>query len=278
MSCRTEMNVLRIVALVLFAQPAFSAFEPVTQGSTVVALGGTAVARRDDLWGSLVNPAQLPSLTEAAVGFYHAPQPFGLSELARSSVVAAMPTGWGTLGAAASRFGFALYNESVFSLSYGVNATDRLSFGVTVDYDLLVIRNYGRGSTIGVDAGIIVGLGHNFSWGFSALNLNAPAIGESNEKLPQVVMTGLRYRPFQAGAMEIDLQKDVRYSPELHIGAEYTILDVLSLRGGAASELSAYSAGVGIAIGPVQADYAVVSHLDLGLSHTFSVTIRLAFL
>ena len=64
---------------------------------------------------------------------------------------------------------------------------------------------------------------------------------------------------FSAGAL----------SGETHVGIEYTIKNTVSLRGGMDTER--FTAGAGLSIGPVAADYAYQSHDGLGESHRISL-------
>jgi len=62
------------------------------------------------------------------------------------------------------------------------------------------------------------------------------------------------------------------FSGETHLGLEYTIKNTLSLRGGL--DTDRFTAGAGLKIGPVQADYAFQAHQGLGESHRISLSCR----
>lgn len=51
-------------------------------------------------------------------------------------------------------------------------------------------------------------------------------------------------------------------------------MDFLILRIGVSSEPDTYSGGFGIVYNFIQADYAVSSHPDLGLTHQFGLIVR----
>jgi len=59
------------------------------------------------------------------------------------------------------------------------------------------------------------------------------------------------------------------FSGETHLGLEYTIKNTLSLRGGL--DTDRFTAGAGLRIGPVEADYAFQAHQGLGESHRISL-------
>lgn len=54
-----------------------------------------------------------------------------------------------------------------------------------------------------------------------------------------------------------------------HVGLEWTIRNIVSLRGGMDDDRLSY--GAGLAIGPIGLDYAFVGHDDLGATHRISV-------
>ena len=269
------MNLLLAVMFLCVVPSAFGAFEKTSQGSTSTGMGGASVALAENPWGAYSNPGVLPTLSKRVVSFFYVPQPFGLKELARGSFSYVEATTLGTLGITGSRFGFELYREVVLGISYARTLDDRFSAGVTLNYFSLTIQNYGSNKTFGVDAGFLVRVSENVQWGFAAFNLNAPTIGSTKEKLPQVYATGLQYSPISEASLSVDIVKDIRYPTELHMGIEYTILGAVDIRGGTASEPSLYTAGAGIHYMFFHFDYAFSVHQDLGATHSFSLSLFL---
>ena len=269
----------RIVLVLLILcqiQPVFGAFERTTRGSRPIAMGGASVATVNNPWAAFSNPAALQTIPQRTVSFFYSPQPFGLSELARGSFSYVEPTSVGTFAGSASRYGFELYREIILGISYGMNVTDRFAVGLHVNYYSLSIQNYGNDGTIGVDAGFLVEVTDDIRWGFAGLNLNAPTIGEAKEKLPQVYSTGISYMPIREATLVLDIVKDIRYPAELHIGIEYSMFDIVDIRGGTSSDPSTLNAGMGLHYSFVQLDYAFSAHVDLGMTHYFSLSLLLS--
>ena len=146
--------------------------------------------------------------------------------------------------------------------------------GVTVNYYSLSIQNYGSASAIGLDVGLLIDIADNVTWGFAAMNVNAPRIGSAKEKLPQVLSTGLVYCPIKGGTISASVIKDVHFPVELHIGVEYGVLDVIALRAGTTSDPSTLNAGIGIEYSLAKLDYAFTSHTELGITHQFSLSLN----
>ena len=267
-----------LVSFVSYVQMTQAAFERVPLGSRSVGASGAVLALERDSWSGTTNPGLLASVPQPVVSAFYSPVLFGIPDLGRYAFVVVEPTGFGAFSLSASRFGNDLLHETTVSLSYARNLTRRFRAGVAVEYDLLWIERYGTASCIGVTAGFEARLSDEFAWAAAIANINGPVLGAAREPLPQTISVGVRYQPIREGGIEMDLFKDLRYTAEVHIGLEYTLLEVLSLRGGTAGELGMYSAGLGVVVGPLQFDYAMSEHRELGPTHHVSLTVELGFL
>jgi hypothetical protein len=252
-----------------------AAFEQGNQGSRSAAMGNSLVAVSGEEWSAFVNPAVLKTISERTVSLFYAPQPFELKELARAAASFVEPTGIGTFGLSASRYGFELYRETRIALSYAGDLATIVKGGVTINYYSLSIRNYGSASTFGVDLGLLVDVSDNIHWGFAASNLNAPTIGTAKEKLPQIFSTGISFNPIAEGTIAVSVVKDIRYSAEVHVGIEYAMMEMVALRAGTTSDPNTLNAGVGIWYSFAEFDYAFSSHSELGMTHQFSLSLKL---
>ena len=261
--------------LLLATHTAFCAFERTTQGGRSVGMGGATVAEQQNLWAAFSNPGTLASLDQRSLSIFYSPQPFDLKELARGSFSFVEPMSFGVFSLSGSRFGFELYREVTASVSFGRRLTDQLQVGVSVNYYSLAIQNYGSAAAFGIDAGILVHVADDVRWGVAALNMNAPTIGEAKERLPQVFSMGVGYSPIPEATISAELEKDIRYPTELHLGVEYTMFEALSVRGGVTGEPSTLNAGLGIRYSLFQLDYAFSEHPDLGMSHQLSLSLFL---
>lgn len=252
-----------------------AAFEHLARGAGGIAMGGASVAELASPWAAWSNPGALPTLTDRLLSLHYSPQPFGLKELAHGSFSYVEPTSVGIFAASGSRFGFELYREVDVQLSFGTDINDLFSAGVSVHYYHLSIERYGTAQTVGVDIGVLAHLADEIRWGFAAFNVNAPTIGIAKEKLPQTFVTGVSYSPIPEGTLVADIEKDIRYPAELHVGLQYKLLDLLALRAGTTGDPSVLSAGFGIHYSIVQLDYAFTSHAELGATHQVSLSLNL---
>ena len=258
----------------LWTQLSLAGFERRDQGARPIGMGGAFVGVADNAWAVIFNPAGISQLRGGEISAFYSPQPFGLTELSLASFVFVHPTPFGSFGVSGNRFGFELYREVSGTFSYANSYREVFSYGININYNSLTIKNYGSASVIGVDLGLLATITSGLRWGFFASNLNAPTIGQSKEKLPQVYASGISYVPLNGLLIAVDVVKDIRYAAFVRGGLEYKPVDVVSLRVGAGSNPTKFSSGLGIRYSYVQFDYALTTHQDLGLSHHFSVTVN----
>jgi hypothetical protein len=270
------MRFFLLTTFVLIAlHTAFSAFERTSQGARTEGIGGVSVALDGSLWSALSNPPCLVGVSERSLSLYYSPEPFGIKELARGSFSFVEPTDVGAFALSGSRFGFELYREVALTLSYATSLTDQFSVGGSVNYYSLSISEYGSAATVGLDLGVLLKVSDDIRWGAVAYSVNAPRIGEARERLPQVYATGVAYKPLAEATIAADLVKDIRFPAELHLGLEYTLLNMIDLRGGAASDPGSLNAGIGIRYEFINLDYAFANHTELGMTHQFSISLLL---
>lgn len=269
------MRIFVVVMLLGHGVHAFAAFERIASGARGAAMGGSLVALAGNEWCAFVNPAALRTIEQRTLSLFYAPQPFEMKELAFGAAAYVEPTSIGSFGLAATRWGFELYNETRLALSFAEEFVSGFYAGVNISYNALSIRNYGSASTLGVDVGLLMDVSESVRWGFGALNINAPTIGAAKEKLPQVFSTGVAFTPMPGASITASVMKDVRYPVELRIGLEYTLIEVLALRAGSTSDPNTLNAGLGVRVGFADFDYAFSSHSALGMTHQFSISLRL---
>lgn len=270
------MKKLFVILLCSVSQVSFSAFEHLQYGGRSAALGNSLVAMRGNEWSVFSNPALLSTISSRTLALSYVPQPYDLKELGRAALSYVEPSGIGSFCVSASRFGFSLYNETSASLSFASRIADLIIGGITARYYALSITHYGTASTFGIDIGFLLDLSDNVHWGFAAFNINAPTIGLSKEKLPQIFSTGIAFHPTVDAMLTANILKDVRYSVEFRFGVEYTLVDIIALRAGTTSDPNTLNAGIGVSYLFANVDYAFSSHPELGMSHQISLSLRLS--
>ncbi|HTR81949.1 MAG TPA: hypothetical protein VMM58_10000 [Bacteroidota bacterium] len=267
--------VRRLFILSVFFPPAlFSAFERTAQP---VALTGTAYANLygKDVGAFLLNPSAIAGVQSFYFNAFYSPSPFGLQQLANRGALVACPTGFIDAGLCVTSSGFSLYKEVTASASIARTYNGILSAGCTVNYDHLAISRYGSASVIGIDLGATVQVADEIRWGFSLLNVNRPSLAGSADELPEIYTTGISCEVIPTANISFALVKDVRFSPSVRAGAEFSPHEILQLRFGVSTEPSRYYAGIGIRLSVASFEYGVATHLALGLTHSIGISIGL---
>ena len=266
----TELQCILLFAAI-FVSPLHAAFENTTTGARPTAMAGAFVGLADSPDALFYNPAGIANLGYFSSSVFYT-RPYQLKELDMATGAAVLPFTSYVLGLAYKRFGRTPYQEHTAYISGATTIAARVQAGVTVKFFHLGIEKYGSASTFGIDIGFLAKLTRVIKWGVCAQNINRPTIGDCREQLPLFYATGISYTPHSKFIVSLDVSKDVRYDPSLHFGASFTPLPYTALRLGVQNAPSRISFGAGLIVGRLQIDYAVRTHIDLGVSHCFSIT------
>ena len=252
------------------------AFERQPESARMVAMGGAGVAVPGNAWGALANPASLAGLAGASGGIAIAPSPFGLTELSRSALVLAAP--WRRWGASIGllRSGYDLYRETTVGAALGCDAGMGVCLGGACTLNVLSIEGYGSGSCWGCDAGFLWTPAPGITMGACATGINAPRPGRSGEEIPRTASAGVALSGGSPLTLAFDVALDPRFPPELRLGGEYCVAGCVALRAGVSSDPSSLSAGVGLALAPLDVEYAFSRHQELGCTHRFGIALHLS--
>ncbi len=243
-------------------------------GAYPLSLGGAFAAARARAECIYFNPAGAAGAGGFAANLSYA-RLFGLPELGYASAAAIFPIGSFGVGGAVRTFGNEKYRENVLYLCGSAVPFKNLFLGLTCRYGSVNISGYGQAGTFILDTGVLADLSEDVSWGFAAKNVNYAKIGRSGEELPQILQAGISAKPVSSVTLLMDLYKDARFPLEFRSGIDYRLLPLLNLRVGFGSRPSRCAAGFGINLPIFQLDYAFNTHTDLGVSHEFSVGIKM---
>ncbi|MDX2129974.1 MAG: helix-hairpin-helix domain-containing protein [Chloroherpetonaceae bacterium] len=251
------------------------------RGGRAIGVGGAFTGLSNSSEAIFYNPAGLASVPFRQASFFYA-APYGISELNHFSFSYLDPeilSDYGSLGLAASRYGFDLYNETMASISYANNFFKRFFVGVTLSYNRITALNYGSAGAFGIDLGILTFITPELSLGFSAFNLNAPSYGIVEEPAAQTYTLGVAYRITNELRFLVDFEKDVKFPLLIKSGVEYFPIPFFAIRSGfnftaANATPSQLTAGFGFRYSLFDIDYAALNHPDLGLSHQLSFSFR----
>ena len=259
--------------IIIICSLTLSAYSQYNPGAKQISLSNSDVALSNDVFCLFNNPAGLSQMDWREVGVYYSPAPFGLTELANGFVAYHEPTSIGSFAIGGMSYGFDLYRESKFSLSYSYNYLNKFFSGITINYQTVSIQNYGNDGALFFNIGGLAYVSDFFRLGFSIQNVNRASFAEEDDQIPMVISTGLSYDFANELTINFAVEKDIKYKASFQFGINYDIIEYLSLRTGFSNEPSKYSAGIGINYSMFSLDYAMFTHNDLGLTHQAGIII-----
>jgi hypothetical protein len=268
------MKRLFLAILILWAVNLSAQFENTDVGARPTALGGAFTSLSDNSLAIFYNPAGLGQIKYREFSAFYSPAPFGLTDLSTASLSYSEPLSFGTIGAAFKTYGFDLYRENNFILSYGNSYKKKILYGANLNLYNLHIQNYNNATAFGLDIGAMAYIAKFLQWGFFGKNITGTKIGESKEKIAQVYRTGFTFQPEGNIRVIGEIEKDVKYPLSVRGGMEYSVIDFLDLRFGVGSQPTIFSAGVGINYNLFSFDYAFTKSEDLGFTHLGTVSVN----
>ncbi|WP_337866071.1 type IX secretion system membrane protein PorP/SprF [Ignavibacterium sp.] len=262
------MKILSIIFLL--SSFTLAQFNP---GAKQISLSNSDVALSNDVFSLFNNPSGLSQIDWREIGIYYSPAPFGLKELANAYVAYTEPFSFGSISIGGMTYGFDLYRESKIVLGYSYNYQNKFFAGAAFNFHTLSIKNYGDDNALYFNIGGLVYLSEDFRLGFSFQNINRASFGNDDDQIPVLLNAGISYDLINPLSINAALEKDLRYKTSLMFGVDYDLIEYLSLRSGFSNEPSRFSAGIGINYSFISLDYAMFTHIDLGLTHQVGLLI-----
>ena len=263
---RTKYCRIVFALFALHLSSAHAAFEFQPIGAHTAGAGDVGVALASGAAGAFWNPAALALGKRLSLfGMYH--QPFGITELATHAFSAGLRIGRHGLGARYTGFGFALYEEQVFGLVYGLRVFQQASLGLGVRALQVSIAGMPAQHWMVFDTGIRLQLREGVFLGAAVWNAGS----RHTSLLGQGGTVGMGIAVMPRVVLAADVQKEANFPTGAGIGVLYHIHPQLVLRTGAGSRPERLSAGFGMQKNGFAIDYAAVWHTVLGITHRASV-------
>lgn len=243
---------------------------PSTPGARGLALGG-AGQTFTDIHAAWSNPAGLADVDATSFALF-GEQRFGLSEIRNVRAAGAIHTSSGTLGLALGYYGFDSYNQQRIGLLYARPLNEKVSIGAQF-YGLSTrITEYGSQMKISAELGVQGQISPSVRLGARVANpIRIEVLNE--EYLPTILSVGIQYQPADQLSLFADVEKDVLYPASMRIGAEYELLDALTVRLGFATQATQLSFGVGYLLKEQwRLHFAAAYHQYLGFTPGFGVS------
>ncbi|MFZ1292072.1 MAG: hypothetical protein WAR79_18385 [Melioribacteraceae bacterium] len=264
-----RFNIVIVISLLFyFNQKLSGQLQP---GAKQIALSHSDVANPNDVFSIFTNPAGLTQIKKTQFGIFYSPSPFGIKELANGFLAFNQPTNLGSFSIGAMNYGFELFKENRIYFGYSNNFSDQFLFGISVFYQIIKIENYGNTNFLNFSLGSIFLLNQDLSIGFSIHN---PLRNKNYSSLTTNFRTGITYNILDNAKIHFAAFKEINFPISFSSGIEYDIIKLLSLRFGIQNNPNNFSGGLGINYSFFQIDYAINSHIDLGLTHQIGIILN----
>ena len=234
-------------------------------GPSYQAMGYTGTALQG-IYSLTANPAGLMGLERIVVSLDYQHH-FLTTDITTQAALLGMPTRLGTFGLAVTRYGLKrAYDETKAGLSFARQFGPRFSVGMSASYHQLYIPSYLHTFSLSVDMGMQYRFEQGPIVGFQYTNLGNAGYGaDVYGSIPSFVRVGVSY-PLKG----VTIAGDVAYRMERalggHLGVEYSVGEILCLRGGVSINPMQQHAGFGVRWLHFEFDAAATFHPRLGTS------------
>lgn len=243
-------------------------------GANIAALGGTG-STATNLWSAFYNQAGLARAKSFEAGAFYQSR-FAMKELAFRGVVAALPTGNGTIALSYKSFGYSAFTSDKTGLAYAMPFGEKLSAGVQIDYySIRISEGYGNRRSVGVSAGFQFKLTPKFTLAGAVENPNRSKLSNYNdERLPSLIRFGGAYTFSDKLKLVSEVRKPSNSKPQTSGGIEYQTTETFTLRAGFNTFPVSSSFGFGYKTKTLATDLAVAYNSLLGFSPQLSLTLQ----
>ncbi|PPL04220.1 hypothetical protein [Parapedobacter indicus] len=241
-------------------------------GPNYQAMGSTGTAL-EGIYSLTANPAGLVGVERPTASVNHQHHFFS-NDVTTQAALLGVPTHLGSFGLALNRFGLkAAYNDLKASFSFAKRLGPQLALGLSTSYHQLHIPSYINVSALSVD----VGMQYRFPKGIM-IGMQYTNVGKATYRqavygtIPAYVKAGISYPwPQVVVAAEMEYRL-THHALDGHFGVEYTIADLLSLRGGVSVNPLQQHAGFGLRWQHFILDAAATFHPRLGTTPQIGIS------
>jgi hypothetical protein len=265
-----------LVVLILFpVKIGLCAFEASPLSPVNMGCGQIHINFNQQLLNSFIDPGSLADLEIFGIELASA-HPFQISGITQETAALGIPVkDWG-FAVGYNSLGNKLYQEATFSFMAGKKIFNQVAIGVSLSYYKLHIVNYGSAGTIGLNASVSYNILPDWILVTSFRNINAPRIGSSHEKLPQVVYTGFSAKVHKNFRIHGAWEQDMEFQGAIKFGITSNIFNYLTVSAGYVSYPAQICAGLQLTLKNLSIDYGVSVYQNVGrLSSQLGIGIRI---
>jgi hypothetical protein len=234
---------------------------------------GNASVSLSDVWSAHQNQAGLGFVRNISCGAYYENK-FLLKELGLKACVAAIPVKGGTFGIEFSNFGYSLYSENKYSVSFAKAFGDKFSIGIAMDYlNTKIAEGYGSKGVAAAEIGLQAKPLKGLTIGVHVFNpTHTKFVDYNNERVPTIFRLGGNYNFSDKVILAIETEKDISQKAIFKAGVEYKVVKEFYLRAGICTNPTLNSFGFGMNLKNFKIDFSTNCHQTLGFSPQFGLT------
>jgi hypothetical protein len=246
----------------------------VNSGARFSGMASTGVSL-SDVWSIHENQAGLASVKRfcLAVAFE---KPFAGYDLSSESAAIILPVQNNILGLSIQQYGNAVYRHQKAGLSYAKNFGGQLLAAIGFNYHSLKIDNYGIAQTYSAHAGIQYKAGDKLSIG---AHIATPGLRGFDKDIELPVRTriqaGASYHFTEKLLLAMAVDKSSGERADVRTGMEYSIMQMLAIRGGFSANPFKQYGGFGLNYKSLSVDLSVSSQPVAGYSPQISLSYEL---
>lgn len=249
----------------------FASGEWITHGGRSAGMGLTSAADTD-FWSINNNQAGLAFYDRSSAGIYYENR-YLIKEMGSQTGAFALKTRYGMLGATVGYSGDANYNSTKAGFVYARKFGNRFSAGIQLDYIATAMgEEYGKRSNITFDAGIMVKITEQLTFGAHTFNPMHVKISEyNNERIPTTLNAGFGFTFSDRLQLTAEAFKNSEYPMEFRSGIEYKLSKIAYARIGISTNPARYTFGFGLEMKNLTFDLSSSVHTQLGYSPQVSL-------
>ena len=212
------------------------------------------------------NQAALAKINQVGAGVY-GERRFLLAATSSYAAAFVLPSRLGNFGVALNYSGFKNFNENKIGLAYSRSLGTKIDIGIQFNYYSYRIPSYPSGSSVNLEAGVIMHLSDKLNAGAHVFNPVGGKLGKlQDEKLATAYKFGLGYDASDNFFVGSEIVKEEDKPVNVIAGFQYQFARQFFVRSGMMSESSTVFAGVGVGFKNLRLDIAGSYHQLLGFS------------
>lgn len=234
---------------------------------------GNASVSLADVWSTHHNQAGLGFVRNYSCGIYYENR-FLLKDLSLRAAVIAIPVKGGMFGLSFSNFGYSLYTENKYNLSFAKAFGDKFSVGIAMDYlNTKIAEGYGNKGVAVAEIGLQSKPLKGLTIGVHIFNpTRTKLVSYNNERIPTILRLGGNYNFSDKVTLAIETEKNISQKAVFKAGIEYKPVKEFYLRAGINTHPTVNSFGFGLNLKNFKIDFSSNYNQVLGFSPQFGLT------